>query len=406
MHLRFCLALFFGWALIGLLGTAPSSAQSVEALFSTEKTDYFVGEPVFVTLAIANKTDERLWLEFQSPDIAKLLCDDFTIEVPGAAAADEPWGCGFAGSCGRGLKELPPGKSTTLRQLVNQRFRLRKGAYSLRTQTSIVVRKQNLFDSPKVEQLDVSDSLQINVQHGNEAELESAFRPIVAEVSSPDLTRRAEAAAAITQLAPAFLEDTLIELAKTNFARSAVVALRRADTPKTRAALAQIAVGSTDFTLRIDAINNLGRTNDAAYLPTVFQLMDSENKEIQNAAAESAGTLGGVAAVQRLSAFMSDTDSERRIAGVNGLGRSRAREAVPILIGLLLDSDSNVRQAAVNSLWLLTHHAALEANGWADISTAESAASVHQRWVRWWGSHGATCEIHGMKDCSSPLSLD
>ncbi len=198
MHWRFCLALFFGCALIGLLGTAPSSAQSVEAQFSTETPDYFVGEPVFVTLAIANKTSERLWLEFQSPDIAKLLCDDFAIEVPGAAPADEPWGCGFAGSCGRGLKELPPGKSTTLRQLVNQRFRLLQGAYSLRAQTSIVVRKQNLFDSPKVEQLDVSDSLQINVRRGNEAELESAFRPVVAEVSSPDLTRRAEAAAAIT----------------------------------------------------------------------------------------------------------------------------------------------------------------------------------------------------------------
>ncbi len=202
------------------------------------------------------------------------------------------------------------------------------------------------------------------------------------------------------------MEDTLIELAKTNFARSAVEALRRADTPKTRAALAQIAVGSTDSMLRIEAINNLGRTNDAAYLPTLFQLMDSGNKEIQNAAAESAGTLGGVAAAQRLSFFMSDADSERRIAGVNGLGRSRAREAVPILIGLLLDSDSNVRQAAVSNLWLLTHHAAFDRNGWADISTAESAALVHQRWVRWWSSHVATSEMHGMTDCSSPLSLD
>jgi hypothetical protein len=338
--------------------------------------------------------------------LAKLLCDDFAIEVLGAEPADKPWGCGFAGSCGRGLMEVPPGKRTTLRQLLNQQFRLQPGAYSLHAQTTIVIRKQNLFDSPKIEQMNVSDALQVKLQHGNENELESAFRPIVTELNDPDPRRRAEAAAAITELAPPFLEGTLIELTKTNFAHSAITALRKADTPKTRAALAQIAIDSDDSMLRIEAINNLGRTMDAAYLPTLFQLMESTNKAIRKASAEASGTLGGVTAVQRLSSFISDVDAETRIAGAGGLGNTRTREAVPILIGLLLDSDSDVRQTAVTNLWLLTHHAALDGNGWADVSKAESAASVHQRWVRWWGSHGATCEIHGMTDCSSPQPLD
>ena len=338
--------------------------------------------------------------------MAKLLCDDFAIEVLGAEPADKPWGCGFAGSCGRGLREVPPGKRTTLRQLLNQQSHLQPGAYSLHAQTTIVVRKQNLFDSPKIEQVNVSDALQVKLQHSNENELESAFRPIVAELNDPDPRRRAEAAAAITELAPPFLEDTLIELTITNFAHSAIAALRKADTAKTRAALAQIAIDSDDSMLRIEAINNLGRTKDATYLPPLFQLMESGNKAIQNAAAEAAGTLGGVTAVQHLSAFISDANSGTRIAGASGLGKTRAREAVPILIGLLLDSDSNVRQTAVTNLWLLTHQAALNGNGWADISNAESAASVHQRSLRWWGSHGATCEIHGMTDCSSPQPLD
>ena len=392
--------------LLVFLATVPASAQSIEARFSLEKTNYLVGEPLFVNLTVSNKTSEPIWLEFQSPDLAKLLCDDFAIEVLGAEPADKPWGCGFAGSCGRGLREVPPGKRTTLRQLLNQQSHLQPGAYSLHAQTTIVVRKQNLFDSPKIEQVNVSDALQVKLQHSNENELESAFRPIVAELNDPDPRRRAEAAAAITELAPPFLEDTLIELTITNFAHSAIAALRKADTAKTRAALAQIAIDSDDSMLRIEAINNLGRTKDATYLPPLFQLMESGNKAIQNAAAEAAGTLGGVTAVQHLSAFISDANSGTRIAGASGLGKTRAREAVPILIGLLLDSDSNVRQTAVTNLWLLTHQAALNGNGWADISNAESAASVHQRWLRWWGSHGATCEIHGMTDCSSPQPLD
>jgi hypothetical protein len=406
MQWYFRLAYLLGGTLLGFVGTASSSAQSIEARFSTEKANYLVGEPLFITLTVRNKTGEPIWLEFQSPDIAKLLCNDFAVEVPGAEPADEHWGCGFAGSCGRGLKEVPPGKSTILRQLVNQQVHLQQGAYSLHAQTTIVVRKQNLFDSPKIEQVKVFDTLLVEVQHGNENEIESAFRPIVTELNNPDLTRRAEAAAAITELAPTFLEDILIELAKTNFAHSAIIALRKADTPKTRAALAQIAIGGDDSMVRIEAISNLGLTKDLGYLPILFQLMESGNKPIQNAAAEATGTLGGVTAVQRLSAFLSAGDAETRIAGAGGLGRTHAREAVPILMRLLLDSDSNVRQAAVSNLWLLTHHAAFEGNQWADISTGESAAAVHQRWVRWWGNHGATCEIHGMTDCSSPQPLD
>jgi hypothetical protein len=389
-----------------LLGTLSVSAQSIEARFSTEKINYLVGEPLFVSLTVSNRTGETIWLEFESPDLVKILCDDFAIEVPGAAPAEETWGCGIAESCLGGLREIPPGKRIILRRLVNQQFRLLTGAYSLHAQTTIALRKENLFDSPKGEQVNASDVLQVKVQQGSDDQLKSAFKPIVTELNDPDPTRRAEAAAAITESAPPFLEDVLVELTKTSFSGSAIVALRKADTPKTRAALAQIASGSDDYVLRVAAINNLGRTKDTAYLPTLFQLMESGNKPIENAAAEAAGTLGGEAAIHRLSTFISEGDADKRISGANGLGSARSREAVPILIGLLLDSDSNVRQMAVTNLWLLTHHAAFDDSGWADISTAETAASVHRRWVRWWGSHGPTCELHGTSDCSSPEPLD
>ena len=73
-----------------------------------------------------------------------------------------------------------------------------------------MVRKQNLFDSPKVEQVNLYETLRVGVQDGDEDKFESSFKPIVAQLEDPDTAGRAEAAAAITKLAPHFLEETRI----------------------------------------------------------------------------------------------------------------------------------------------------------------------------------------------------
>lgn len=389
-----------------LLTTATLSGQDVEARFTTDKTNYLAGEPVFVALTVSNKGNERIWIDFKSPDLAKFFCDDFAVEVPGAESAQEQWGCGIAGSCGRGLREVLPGKSLSLRQLLNSQFRLQPGVYAIQARTAIVVHAQDLFDSAQIAQFDVTDTLTVKVQRGNENQLKAAFQPFVEELGSPDLMRRSEAAGVIAALAPPFLEDVLVALTKSSYAYTAIGALRKADTSKTREALAQIATGAGDSMLRIEAARNLGRTHDVTYLPTLFQLMEMDNKEIQNAAAEAAGNLGGAAAVPQLAALVSSPGEQARVAGANGLGVTHARKAVPVLVGLLLDSDANVRQTAISALYLLTHRAALENNQWANITSPQSAAAVYQRWMRWWNSHGNDSEIHGMADCAPPESLD
>jgi hypothetical protein len=395
----------FPLVLLLLMTTATLSAQGVEARFSTNKTNYLVGEPVFVALTVSNNGIEPLWVDFKSPDMP-LLCHAFAVEVPEADSAHE-WGCGIAGSCGSSFREILPGKSITLRQLLNGEFRLQRlGAYAVHAHTAIVVHNQNLFDSPEIDHSEVSDTLTVKLQRGSEDQLKVAFQPIVEELDSFDPVKRGEAASAITELAPPFLEDVLIELTRTSYAYAAIGALRKADTLKTRDALAQIATDRGDSTLRIEATRNLGRTNDATYLPTLFKLMESDNKQIQNAAAEAAGNLGGPAAVTRLAALVSSPDEQTRLAGVNGLGMTHARQAVPFLIRMLLDSDSNVRQATVGGLLLLTHRAAYEGNQFADVISPPSAAAVHQRWVRWWSFHGNNSKIHGMSDCAPPESLD
>jgi hypothetical protein len=184
------------------------------------------------------------------------------------------------------------------------------------------------------------------------------------------------------------------------------VALREADTLTTRDARASIARGSGDSAVRIEAISNLGRTGDATYLYTLTQLLASDDKAIQYAAAEAAGVLGGPAAFAQIVALVPSSDAPTRVAGAEGLGHTRTRQAVPVLIQMLLDSDPNVRQAAVNSLSLLTHRVAYYGDEWSDVTNATSANDVHQRWVRWWNSHGDDRKIYGLTDCARPDSLE
>jgi hypothetical protein len=391
--------------LLPTLAATTLSAHDVQARFTTTKANYGIGEPIIMTLTISNSGKTPIWVDFKSPDMP-LLCHDFAVEIPEAAPASR-WGCGIAGSCGRSFREIPAGGSITRRQLLNAEFSFRQsGTYTLHARTAIVVHNQDVFSSPEIDRLEVTDTLKANLQSSNESQLKVAFQPYLEELNSPEPETRSEAAGAITALAPAFLEDVLIELTKTGYAYAAIEALRKANTLKTREALAQIAKNGSDSMLRITAIRNLGRTNDVTYLPLLFELMNSDDKETQNAAAEAAGNLGGSTAVAQLATLISSPNAYTRLAGTSGLGNTHANEAVPLLIGMLLDSDANIRQAAVTGLWLLTHRAAFDSNQWADVTSLQSAAAVHQRWVHWKSSHGNDSKAYRITDCSPPEPID
>jgi HEAT repeats len=392
--------------LLAFLTATLASAQKIDARFSTEKSEYLAGEPVFVTLTLYNKTGQTIWLDFKPPGLP-FLCQDFDVDILGAQRVDNGWGCGIAGSCGRGLKEVHSGGKLTERELLNRRYSLRPGDYALHARTTLVLRSQNLWHAPEIGQEEISDDLSISVQQSTEDQLKAAFEPFLKDLHSEDPTERAEAAEAILELAPRFLEDTLIGLTETSkFSTSGIDALRKANTPKTRAELAKIATGSGEIVLRVRAIQALGRTGDATYLTTFSQLLGSDNEQIRDAAAGAAGTLGGATAVPRLATLAMNPDPHTRVAAASALGMTRARESVPILIHLILDPDSTVRESTVSALFLLTHRVAFQGSKWADISTLQSASDVHQRWVKWWESHAATARMHGMADCSPPQPLD
>jgi hypothetical protein len=391
--------------LVLFVDPAALLAGSVGARFSADKAAYLLGEPVFVTLTVTNNGIKTVWLEFKSPDMA-LLCHDFATEVSGAELPEE-WGCGIAGSCGRGLPGVEPGKSITVRRLLNHEFRFRRiGPYSIHAHTTVMVREKDLWDSPIIDQVEAGETIPIKVQRGSETQLRAAFQPFVAEIDNPDPMTQNDAVSAITELAPPFLEDVLIRLTKTKYASAAMIALRKANTPEAWDVLAQLATDADDSSVRTAAIQNLGRTSGRSYLPVLFQSMQSSDKEIRRAAASAAGQLGRGDSVQQLAALLSSADADIRQAGIEGLGNTHARAAVPLLIGMLLDSEASVRSAVVGSLRLLTHRVALDDKVWSDVTTPEGAAAVRKRWVRWWNADSGDAEMHGLSDCASPESID
>jgi len=80
------------------------SAQNVRSQFTTDKSSYLIGEPVYVVLSITNNGDMPLWIGF---GLADRFCANFAIEMPGADSALEKWGCGVGSSCGRFAARMP-----------------------------------------------------------------------------------------------------------------------------------------------------------------------------------------------------------------------------------------------------------------------------------------------------------
>jgi hypothetical protein len=116
--------------LLLLASATVLSAHDVQARFTTEKASYGIGEPIVVTLVVSNNGSVPIWVDFKSPDLP-LRCHDFAVEIR-EASPPENWGCGFAGSCGHGFREISSGGSIARRQLLNSEFGFKEeGIYRL-----------------------------------------------------------------------------------------------------------------------------------------------------------------------------------------------------------------------------------------------------------------------------------
>lgn len=416
---------------IALLASAAMAAgPSVAAHFYLQKDTYGVGEPVFLYLEFQNRGKAPVWYD------GTLGCGlDMTFQVTPAEGRSQGWpptalSCFIlSGTSGpdcfsTGDTELKPGAKHIWRELVNGPYLLDDpGTYTISAHGSV---GWSHSKNPRSgTDLHVTGNFTIATDFEGERELKDAFAPLVNELSSPKRTTRWLAVSAITDLAPPFLESTIIDLSRNQkTVYTAVAALRRLGTPAALARLVSIARQNKDSEVREAAIENLALTHNKAYLPVLAKLTAEAGNRDRTIAIQAAGLLGGKDAVPILAPLLSGHESYIREAAIRGLVRAGCREAVAPLVSALVDPDPGVRAMARLALAQLTHRSATNrvapqpggrqgASAWpysgpdaALYHPALPPRQVYLRWVAWWTQNGTTAPIYGLHQCATTKPLN
>lgn len=406
MRIRVSAAIAVLAGLVCVWPPACFAAQAVQGRFYPEKQTYLVGEPVFVVVEVANAGEQAVTIVSGSTFGGCAQVEGFGVEVSGSDPVRHwPPGCGggVAGSCSSGLVELHPGATNKRRLLLNEWYRLEQpGEHEvwLRGQVRFgaagepILREAHAFES----------RFSIVLAASEQAELQAAYQPLVKDLNSENFNRRVEALVAITELAPPFLEETILELTRSadSFAVGrAIEGLKRLNTPGARAALAELAEGAREEGLQQQAILALGVVGDRSYFPLVQRLAQRPEPALRYTAIRTAGQLGREEAVPFLVPLLRSADPLIRLDVVSGLANTVRKEAIPVLIEVLQDPDERVRQAAANALSQLTHRTAQ-----VDVREPSAAKQAGLRWTRWWLLEGNKVEVYGPEQCASPQPLD
>ncbi|MBM4046179.1 MAG: DUF1080 domain-containing protein [Planctomycetes bacterium] len=119
-----------------------------------------------------------------------------------------------------------------------------------------------------------------------------------------------------------------------------------------RAALPAVlaAAKSDDKGLRMAAIQVLPRIGDASALPTLIEALGSSDTDTAKAAQDSLASLPGAEADAAVMAMLDAPEPERRLTGLDLIGRRRVMTAMPALFKATGDADPKVRAAAFKRL--------------------------------------------------------
>jgi HEAT repeat protein len=111
------------------------------------------------------------------------------------------------------------------------------------------------------------------------------------------------------------------------------------------------AYASGERRLGISAVHAMGRSADLAWLPVIFDEMESDDAEMRFEAATAAGSLGDEQALPRLAELSLDADAEVQEAAIAALGQIGGVSAREILLGIAADqSDPRVLDAVRDAL--------------------------------------------------------
>lgn len=394
---------------IVLLLTAQASCQ-VRVSVSLTKPEYLEGEPVETVVRITNVGSVPVAYEKGAGQVE--------VEVEGQKKRPAPpnlWGC-FAGEGGGGgigmghPPQLLPGSSTEFNYLLRN-YQLHSGHYLVRISGRAgVLWKFYGSDPPGVTSqfhegdpvlgADFNQTLMLILRPGTESELRAAYKPYVADAISGPPDRTYMARDAISDMAPAFLEKTILDFAKhkdgTGFS---ITGLSRIDTAEARSDLVGLFNSTYNLRTRASIVHALAGMNSkdqlgffASLLPGYATAPDDEGREY---AILAIGRVGGEEGVQILQRFLNADRAKapqhiRSVIAI-ALASGKSPAAIPILIDLYRDPSGEVQNSVCGSLLSLTHM------NWCDGSG--NVSGLQSQWRDWWAKNASTAKIYGTRDC-------
>ena len=400
-------------SLVFCLLATPALAQ-VEVNVRTEKTSYLAGEPVFIFVDIRNVGDEAIGYDgggIQNP-LTFVVANGTRKPVKSLS----PCG-GIGGGAAFGIVDHPPmlkpGAQTTRRYLLRT-YRLTPGSYEVRVTGHADVRWKNYptlpngapapppkhKDGDPVEGAVVNRTVPLVIVAGSQSELEAAYKPLVAIAMQIYSREGSEAAQALFEMAPPFLESETIKIVRyagnqDGIATPAAAALAEIGTPSSRRELIAWFDRSRDLAIRasiIDAIAKSMNPDNLEFLASILPGRSTEADDwIRNTAALGIGLIGGPAAVNALA--QAPVSSNPLVNGTirRALGNTHDRSAVPVLIDRARLPNGYMDNDVCSALASLTH---LQ---WCDGSS--DVAATQERWRRWWSANGAKATIYGTENC-------
>jgi hypothetical protein len=392
------------------LSTASGFCQ-VSITVKLDQSEYLVGEPIFVIVDATNIGAEALG--YSTGD------GHADLTVPGGQHKQAPLlrGCytGVGSGSGGGIFHpplIPPGQTVSFRYLLKG-YRLRSGAYVLRAngkagvrwffgagRNSSPVSERKVGDPVEGATFDVS--LSLSIREGTEDELRQRYvRYVNIAVSESGMSVPSrEAREAIAEMAPPFLEKTILEFAnQPETAALAVEGLGQIPTPASREDLVRLYDKSADLTLRAAIVEKLAGIATLAELPFFASLLPGRSSKLDDRirvpAVLGIGRLGGEDAVKALQSAPASPNPEVRQTVALALGNTRSPAAVPILIEMY--SDEPVRNDVCGALATLTHYQWCDGGG--------SVTETQAKWKEWWGSHASRLRLYGIDECAALATL-
>jgi hypothetical protein len=387
--------------------TAVALFGQVKVDLRTNQATYLAGEPVFVVVDVTNIGTEP---------VGYSACDghaDLTVDGGRKKQSPNLFGCfaGFGGGSGCGIDHPPlmkPGQTVSFWYLLKG-YNLPAGDYTLQAAGKAGVRWKYYpraggsvprhSETEPVEGQMFNRSMKLVVEDATEAKLRERYASYVADAEGWDRERRPRAREAIAEMAPTFLEKTLLGFAnQPEDAHLAVEGLGQISTAESRHDLIALFDASADLRVRayiVEKLAGIGTPGEISFFSSLLAGRSSAlDDPIRIFAALGLGRIDGEESVKVLESAPRNPNPEVRASVATALGNTKDPDAIPALIRMYADETARVQDSVCSAFVTLTHYQWCHGSG--------SGEMVQARWRAWWQSHSARLTLYDAGQCPEP----